>query len=74
MTTAERIANSVIELQAAFGKLDRMDPTGPLASKMRAAMDKIDNADALRIIYAANIKWISSLALTRLIIRGERVA
>lgn len=72
MTKIEtRIAQQIISLQGSFSKLDRMDPTGPLATKMRTAMDKIENADALRLIYRANIKWVSSMALTRLILKGE---
>lgn len=74
MTTAAQIANNIISLQESFGKLERMNPTGDLANKLRAAIDKVDNAEALRLIYAANIKWVSSLALTRLILRGERVS
>lgn len=74
MTTAENILTMVPRLQAEFGKIDRVDPTGPAMTKLRARMDAIDNPDALRIIYAANIKWVSSLALTRLILRGEPVS
>lgn len=72
-TTAETIAQSILFLRGEFDKLDRINPNGELAGYMRAAMDKIDNADALRIIYRANIKFVSLLALTRLILRGENV-
>ena len=68
-----QIANSILFLQGEFNKLDRINPTGPLATKMRAAMDKIENADALRIIYKANIKFVSQLALAKLGVRGEAV-
>lgn len=74
MINVQNMAETIANLQNEFGKLDRINPTGKLATGLRNAINAVENADALRIIHAANIKWVSTLALTQLIIRGERTA
>jgi hypothetical protein len=75
MTTTETnliaLINEVRKLSAERMP-DRIDPRGDIANKLRAMIAKVDNADGLRIIANANIKWASSMALAQLIIRGER--
>lgn len=71
MTQQEQIS-LIITLQERLGKVEKIDPNGALANKMRALMGRLD-AEGLRFMRTLNIKWLSSLALVELIIRGEKV-
>ena len=56
-------------ISEAFGKLDRMDPDGPVYAKVCALLDRADD-DALKAVHAAKIKFVSPLAFNRMIRRG----
>jgi hypothetical protein len=65
MTTSEMI----ISLRASFGKIERMDPNGSIYRGACSLLDRCDD-DALKAVYKAKIKFVSSLALNRMIRRG----
>lgn len=65
MTTASDIET----IRSAFGNLNTVDPDGPVYKSLCKLLDRADD-DALRAAYAANIKFVSSLALNRMIRRG----
>jgi hypothetical protein len=65
MTPQQMIAT----ISEAFGKLDRMDPGGPIYAKLCALLDRADD-EALKAAYAAKIKFVSPLAFNRMIRRG----
>ena len=73
MTIAIRLAKQITDLKPLFEKIERVDPNGTFARGLRQKIAAIENNDALRIIHGAGIKWVSTLALTQLIIRGEPI-
>lgn len=56
-------------LREAFGAVDRIDPEGPSYRRLCRILDKADD-DALRAVHRAKIKFVSLLAMNRLIRRG----
>ena len=72
--TEQNLVNLILKAREEMANTpDRIDPTGNAARKLREWICGIENADGLRIIANAGIKWASSMALTQLIIRGEPV-
>ena len=59
---------TIEQLRRDFSKFQRMDPEGPVYQRLCAILDRADN-DALRAAYEANIPFVSSLALNRMIRR-----
>lgn len=65
MATNQMIASLV----AIFGKVDRMDPSGPIYAGIIDLLDRADN-EALKAVYKARIRFVSALALNRMVRRG----
>ena len=63
------LQDDVKTASASFAKLDRIDPDGPLFHSICALLDRADDT-ALIAIHDANIKFVSNLALNRIIWRG----
>ena len=55
---------SVERFAAAWNSLKRMDPDGPVYEKLCATLDRADT-EALKVLHAMDIKWISMLARNR---------
>lgn len=72
MTTAAQTAVNIKALQAVFGKVTRMDPKEPVYMKLIALLDRCDD-EALVTVYRAEIKFVSPLALNRIIKRGIKI-
>lgn len=74
-TTENNLVALIIKARETMAQTpDRIDPTGKAAQSLRNWIKGIENADGLRIIANADIKWASSMAATQLIIRGEPTA
>ena len=71
--TTMSLADNIDLLRAGFANLDRMDPDGPVYRGICAVLDSADDA-ALVAVRAADIKFVSRLALNRMIRRGLIVA
>jgi len=52
-----------------YSKINTIDPDGPSYKKLTNLLDRCDD-DLLIELSKADIKWVSSLALTRCIKRG----
>ena len=59
------------KLKKAYSTVDKVDPTSPAAKKMTALLDKMGE-DQLKAIVKADIKFISLLAVNRLIRMGYK--
>lgn len=58
-------AMQIVALRNEFGKMQGMDPSGPVYARLCAILDKADKV-ALRALVAADIKFVSKLAAVRL--------
>lgn len=58
----------ITTLQTAFGELETIDPSGANYKKLCMILDRADD-DALRYVYAADIKIVSKLAFNRMLTR-----
>ena len=63
----------VNKLRKAYSTLNKIDPTSPAGKKMTQMMDKM-NKDQLQALVKADIKFISLLAVNRLIRMGMNAA
>jgi len=63
------IAANIETLRAAFGAVDRMDPAGKAYDGICTLLDNCDD-EALKAVHAAQIKFVSQLALNRMVRRG----
>jgi hypothetical protein len=62
-------ATLINQIRQAFGSVENMDPSGSVYPRLCALLDRCDN-DALKAVYAARIRFVSGLALNRMIRRG----
>lgn len=63
------LADDIQTVSAQFAKLDSIDPDGPLYQRLVGLLDRCDD-DAIVAVYDARIKFVSALALNRMIRRG----
>lgn len=63
------INENITTLRAAFGSVERMDPSGKAYAGICDLLDGCDD-DALKAVHAAQIKFVSKLAFNRMIRRG----
>lgn len=56
-------------IRSCFGSVETIDPSGPIYARLCALLDRADD-NALRAVYKAKIKFVSPLALNRMIARG----
>ncbi len=54
----EKLKPQLDKMRAAYGKIERVDPTGPSYKRIRATVSKL-HTDDLQIMYRAEIKWLS---------------
>jgi hypothetical protein len=54
---------------AGFAHIERMDPSGNAYGRLCRILDNADD-EALKAVYAARIRFVSSLALNRMVRRG----
>jgi hypothetical protein len=60
---------TITELQTSFSTVQTMDPCGTAYARLCAILDDASD-EALRAAYEAKIKFVSPLALNRMIRRG----
>jgi hypothetical protein len=53
-------------LRNGYANIQTVDPTGPAFAKMRRLLDACDQP-TLKMLAGANIKWISRLAINRVV-------
>lgn len=57
------------ELRVEYGKIEKMDPSGPLYENLINALELLET-QKLEMLANAQIKWVSILARNRVIRRG----
>jgi hypothetical protein len=60
------------ELRAAYGAIERMDPSHPLYENLINALDLLDTPK-LQMLADAQIKWVSTLARNRVMRRAMSI-
>lgn len=68
ITEAGFSASQVKKLRAEYGKIDRIDPTSKGYEKLDAMLEKMSTKE-LEILIDAKIKFVSSLALSKVVRR-----
>ena len=66
----EQLKEYVKTLRKKYGKIEIISYES--ANKLRAMFDEIADNDLLKILYYAQIKWVSVVARNRLIQRGVK--
>ena len=70
LTEAGFSQSQITKLRAEYGKIDKIDPTSKGYAKMDAMLEKM-SIEELEIIIDAKIKFVSSLALAK-VVRKKR--
>ena len=69
LQTQAKTAADIKTLQSAFGSVNRMDPGGVVYAGLCRTLDNASD-EALVAAYRAHIKFVSPMALNRIIRRG----